>query len=53
MDKIENKLRRDVEDIEDLLEVIEQSYDIRFEKNELGHVRTFGQLTDHIIFKIK
>jgi ABC-type multidrug transport system fused ATPase/permease subunit len=53
MDKQENKLGRDVEDIEDLLKVIEKSYDIRFEKGELGHVRTFGQLTDHIISKIK
>ncbi len=53
MDKQENKLGRDVEDIEDLLKVIEESYDIRFEKNELGHVRTFGELTDHIISKIK
>jgi acyl carrier protein len=53
MDKQEKKLGRDAEDIEDLLKVIEKSYDIRFEKGELGHVRTFGQLTDHIISKIK
>jgi len=53
MEKQENKLGRDVEDIEDLLKVIEKSYDIKFEKGELGHVRTFGQLTDHIISKIK
>jgi acyl carrier protein len=41
------------EDIEDVLRLIEKSYDIKFEGNELGHIRTFGQLTNHIISKIK
>ena len=41
------------EDIEDVLRLIEKSYDIKFEGNELEHVRTFGQLTDHILSKIK
>ena len=40
------------EDIEDVLKLIEKSYEIKFEENELGHIRTFGQLTDHIISKI-
>lgn len=48
----EKHLGSDSEDIEDVLRLIEKSYDIRFEGNELGHIRTFGQLTDHIISKI-
>jgi acyl carrier protein len=53
MDKQEKHLGSVPEDIEDTLRLIEKSYDIKFEANELGHVRTFGQLTDHIISKIK
>jgi hypothetical protein len=41
------------EDIEDVLIMIEKSYDIKFETNELVYIKTFGQLTDHIISKIK
>jgi hypothetical protein len=43
----------DPEDIEEILIKIEKSYDISFAANELFHVRTFGQLCDHIIAKIK
>src|SRR5689334_19752693 len=53
MDKQEKHIGSVPEDIEDVLKLIEKSYDIRFQDNELGHIRTFGQLTDHIISKIK
>jgi acyl carrier protein len=53
MNKQEKHLGSVPEDIEDVLRLIEKSYDIKFEGNELGHIRTFGQLTDHIISKIK
>lgn len=53
MDKEEKHLGSVPEDIEDVLRLIEKSYDIKFEVNELEHIRTFGQLTDHIISKIK
>ena len=53
MDKQEKHIGSVPEDIEDVLKLIERSYDIRFQDNELGHIRTFGQLTDHIISKIK
>ena len=43
----------DPEDIEDLLVKIEQSFDIKFEGNELVHAKTFGQLCDHITNKIQ
>jgi acyl carrier protein len=52
MDKQEKHLGSVPEDIEDVLKLIEKSYDIRFQENELGHIRTFGQLSDHIISKI-
>ncbi|MBL4755072.1 MAG: acyl carrier protein [Flavobacteriales bacterium] len=42
----------DSEDIEDLLIKVEDSFGIRFADNELGHVRTFGELCDHIKDKI-
>lgn len=53
MDKQEKHLGSVPEDIEDVLRLIEKSYDIKFEGNELEHIRTFGQLTDHIIAKLK
>lgn len=53
MNKQEKHLGSVPEDIEDVLRLIEKSYDIKFEGNELGYIRTFGQLTDHIISKIK
>lgn len=53
MDKEVKHLGSVPEDIEDVLELIEKSYDIKFEGNELEHIRTFGQLTDHITSKIK
>ena len=46
-------LGSDIEDIEDILFKIEKSYDIKFETNELSHIRTFGELCDHIILKLK
>lgn len=47
-----NHLGAAEEDLEDLLKVIERSYDIRFHNSELGNTLTFGQLTDHVISKI-
>jgi hypothetical protein len=46
-------LGADVEDIGDLLKKIEKSYNIAFIKDELKDVRTFGELCDIIIGKIK
>ncbi len=48
-----NHIGTDTESIEDVLKIIEKSYNIKFETNELGYIRTFGELTDHIISKIK
>ncbi len=42
----------DKKDIETLLKEIEKSLDIHFEKNELKHVQTFGELCDMVITKI-
>jgi acyl carrier protein len=53
MDKQEKHLGSSPEDVEDVLRLIERSYDIRFEGKELEHIRTFGELTDYIIAKIK
>ena len=47
-----NHIGTDIEDIEDVIKIIETSYDIKFEPNELGHVKTFGEMTDYIIAKI-
>ena len=49
----DNHIGTDIEDIEDVIKIIETSYDIKFEPNELGHVKTFGEMTDYIIEKIK
>jgi hypothetical protein len=49
----QRNLNTESEDIEDVLKIVEQSYDISFAVNELAHVRTFGELCDHIITKIK
>ena len=49
----QRNLNTDPEDIEDVLRKIEKSYDISFVADELSHVRTFGELCDHIIAKIK
>lgn len=43
----------DSEDIEDFLVEVEASFGIQFVQNELLHVKTFGQLSDHITGKIK
>lgn len=51
--KREDNLGIDPEDLEDALKTIEKSYDVQFISNELAHIRTFGELTDHIIAKIK
>jgi hypothetical protein len=45
-------LYSETEDVEDVLKIIEESYNIRFETNELSHVNTFGELCDYIISKI-
>ncbi len=43
----------DYEDLEDLLWRIEESFDIKFETNELAHVKTYGEFCDAIKEKIK
>ena len=43
----------DPEDIEDLLVKVETSFDIKFIGDELVHIKTFGQLCDHIANKIQ
>ena len=40
-------------DIDDIIAKIEKSFGIEFEKNELIHITTFGQLCDHIADKIQ
>lgn len=46
------ELKIDSEDLEDMLLKIEDSFDIRFDTNELAHVRTYGQFCDAIKDKI-
>jgi acyl carrier protein/uncharacterized membrane protein len=46
-------LGADTEDIEDALKIIEESYNIEFVGGELKHIKTFGELCDHIISKIQ
>ena len=43
----------DSEDACDLLEKIEKSFDIKFGDTELMHIKTLGELCDHIINKIQ
>lgn len=43
----------DAEDIEDLLAKVEVSFNIKFINDELIHIRTFGQLYNHISNKIQ
>ncbi len=43
----------DIEDLEDILVRIEESFGISFVDNELAKVTNFGQLSDSIINKIK
>jgi len=43
----------DFEDLEDLLWRIEESFDIKFEANELDYVKTYGEFCDAIKEKIK
>ena len=45
-------LKIDSEDLEDMLLKIEDSFDIRFETNELAHVKTYGEFCDAIKDKI-
>ncbi len=42
----------DPEDIEDVLLIVEKSFNIQFTKYELQHIDCFGGLCDHIIGKI-
>ncbi|MCZ4408916.1 hypothetical protein O3Q51_08860 [Cryomorphaceae bacterium 1068] len=46
------ELKIDSEDLEHMLLKIEDSFDIRFETNELAHVRTYGEFCDAIKDKI-
>lgn len=41
------------EDIEDLLVKVERSFDLNFDDSELIHIRTLGELCDHITHKIQ
>lgn len=51
---MESKLPNiDIEDVEDILKQIEISYDIKFANAEMAHLKTFGEITDHIISKIE
>jgi hypothetical protein len=43
----------DSEEIEYLLAEVEQSFGIKFIGNELAHIKTFGELCDHIANKIE
>jgi hypothetical protein len=43
----------DPEDISDVLVKAESSFNIKFKKNELAQITTFGQLCDHITNKIQ
>jgi hypothetical protein len=49
----DDSLLVDPEDLEHVLLVVEQSYDIRFVERELAHIRTFADLSDAIISKIQ
>lgn len=53
MKKAEKHLGSLPEDIEDVLKLVEKSYNLSFEANELTHIRTFGELSDHIVSKIR
>lgn len=50
--KTDMKLRIDSEDLEDMLVKIEDSFGIRFETDELAHVKTYGEFCDAIKIKI-
>ena len=41
------------EDIEDLILKVESSFDITFAKSEMAHIKTFGEMCDHITGKIQ
>jgi len=43
----------DTEDIEDLLGKVESSFGITFSDGELIHIKTFGELCDHVTNKIQ
>lgn len=49
----EETIRALHEDIEDILDKIEISFQIKFNKNELQNVKTFGELTSIIISKME
>jgi hypothetical protein len=42
----------EIEDIEAILPQIEKSFDIKFNNNEMDHIKTFGELCDYIINKM-
>ena len=50
---VDFKLKIDSNNIEDLLDRVEQSFDIKFGNTELMHITTFGELCDHIATKVQ
>jgi hypothetical protein len=50
--KSAESLNADPEDLEHIILIIEKSYNIRFGHKELANIRTFGELSDHIISKL-
>lgn len=48
----QKKINCDAEDVEDVLRIIEKSYNIKFAANEMATLKTFGEFSDHIISKI-
>ena len=47
------EINSDIEDVEDVLKKIEISYNIKFHENEMANLKTFGEISNHIISKIK
>jgi hypothetical protein len=43
----------DLEDMEDVLKIIEESYGLKFGDREFAHVNTYGELCDGIVNKIQ
>ncbi|SEF47752.1 hypothetical protein SAMN05421847_0093 [Halpernia humi] len=43
----------DVLDVEEVITDIEKSFNINFEENELGHIKTFGEFQDYVIQKME
>jgi len=43
----------DIDEVYDIIEKIQESFDFKFDKNELEHVTTFGELCDIITNKVQ